>query len=120
MINDIRKYLIERNDYETNQQYIGFKVLFKGYVIKNWYKANFNATKYAKLNKILIKRCVKYYLECQMRRNKALHNAEFQKQRLRKWYEDKKEKGLNGDHKQVRRFIRRNDIKVEISSNETI
>ena len=55
-----------------------------------------------------------------MRRNETLYDMEFQKQRLRKWYEDEKEKGLNGDHEQVRRFIRKNDIKVEISSNETI
>ena len=63
MINNIRKYLIDRNDYETNQWYIGFKVLFRSYVIKNWQEANFNITKYVKLNKILIKQCIQYYLE---------------------------------------------------------
>ena len=55
MINDIRKYLINRNDYKTNQQYIGFKALFRGHVIKNWQEANFNIMKYGKLNEILIK-----------------------------------------------------------------
>ena len=34
IINNIRKYLINRNDMKMNQQYLGFKVLFRGYVIK--------------------------------------------------------------------------------------
>ena len=50
MINDIRKYLIDRKDQETNQQYIGFKALFRGYMIKAWKEMNFNIIKYAKLN----------------------------------------------------------------------
>ena len=118
MINDIRKYLINRNDYETNQQYIGFKTLFRSYMIKNYQEANFNIMKYRKLNKILIKQCVQYYLECWMRRNEVLHDADFQKQRLRKWYEDEKEKGLNGDYEQVRsadKLIKEGIIKLQLT-----
>ena len=35
IIIDIFRYLVGRDDYETNQQYLGFKALFCGYIIKN-------------------------------------------------------------------------------------
>ena len=32
---DIRRYLVNLDDFETNQQYLGFKTLFRGYAITN-------------------------------------------------------------------------------------
>ena len=52
--------------------------------------------KYAKLNKILVKYCAKYYLECWNRWNKVLYDEKYQKEWLNKWYEDEKQKELNG------------------------
>ena len=54
MIKDIRNFLINRDNYKTNQQYLGFKALFCGFVIKSWFGTNFSSDKYAE--------CKKYYL----------------------------------------------------------
>ena len=38
------------------------KELFRGYVIKYWNRVEFNTKKYHKLNRIVIKKCVEYYV----------------------------------------------------------
>ena len=120
MVNDIRKYLIDINNFETNQQSVGFKALFQGYVIKAQTDTNFNTTKYTELNKILVKRYTSYYMDYQRQRNEVLHNQDYQKKRLRQQYEEEKQSGINREYEQVRRFIFKRDIKLENSLNQII
>ena len=47
MINGIWKYLISREDWEINQQYVGFKALFIGIVMKAWKEINFKTMQYS-------------------------------------------------------------------------
>ena len=54
MIEDIQKFLQEETDFETNQQYIGMKYLFRGFMIKSQMGANFNMNQYTNYNRILI------------------------------------------------------------------
>ena len=62
MINNIRFFLIDKhNEYETNQQYIGIKNLFRGVVIKVWFGMTFSQTKYEDCNKVLIREYIRYY-----------------------------------------------------------
>ena len=35
MIIDIRKYLVNKEKFTTNQQYISMRMLFRGYTVKN-------------------------------------------------------------------------------------
>ena len=65
MINDIRDFLNQsEGDYKTNQSFIGMKYLFRGFVITNLYKTNFNTSKYIKYNQIINKHYMKYYILC--------------------------------------------------------
>ena len=63
---DILRYLENEEDeeFEMNQQYAGMQELFRGYVVIDWEGTNFRNEKYEELNKIMIKRCVKYYDIC--------------------------------------------------------
>ena len=45
IIYDIRQYLVNRENFSTNQQYIGFKVLFRRYAVKNWSEMDFRYNK---------------------------------------------------------------------------
>ena len=51
-------------EYETNQQYVGMKELFRGYVVKNWMSTDMNVKKYRYLNMILARECVYFYNQC--------------------------------------------------------
>ena len=98
IVNNIRKYLIEYNNFEINQQSLGFKSLFRGCVIKAQSNTNFNTTKYIELNEVLIKHCIKYYLESWKYRNEVLYNYNYQKRRLKSWCKEEKARGLNGEY----------------------
>ena len=53
IIKDIKKFLVKRDDFEMNQQYLGFKALFRGFVIRSWFGTDFSNDKYADCNKVL-------------------------------------------------------------------
>ena len=63
MILDIKKYLLfEYNkDYQTKQVELGFKALFHRYIIKQWIE---KINDYSLLNKIIVKECILFYIEC--------------------------------------------------------
>ena len=77
-VEDIMKYARneQEGDYKSNQQYVGMKELFRGYVVKVWFGVQFNSLKYHNLNKIIAKKCVEYYLQCWKDRNKDYKNED--------------------------------------------
>ena len=68
IIEDILKYLDEdeEGDFETSQEFIGFKYLFRGIVMRDWKGSNLRCRKYRKLNKILVKHCALFYKSAEM------------------------------------------------------
>ena len=64
MIHDIRILLVGNKELQTNQQYIGFEAIFRGYTIVDWFGSNFSTLKYHEYSKILVKLCVQYYEAC--------------------------------------------------------
>jgi len=55
IIKDIRNFLAGREEFLTNQQYISFEAMFRGYLLKDWFKCNFSSSKYNEYNKIIAK-----------------------------------------------------------------
>ena len=49
-VEDVLKYIESNEDkeYEMNQQYVGIKELFCGFVVIDWERTNINTTKYKK------------------------------------------------------------------------
>ena len=58
MIDDIEKYLTNREDYCTMQQVIGYNVIFRGFIVNDWFGKNVNDHKCGKCNKVITKLCV--------------------------------------------------------------
>ena len=54
----------DEREYCTNQQYIGMKELFRGYIVQVWQGVEFNSVKYHELNRIVVRKCVEYYVKC--------------------------------------------------------
>ena len=50
--------------YETNQHFIGMKELFRGHMVVDWERVQINSAKHRALNKIVVKKCVEYYMKC--------------------------------------------------------
>ena len=66
----------DEEEYETSQQYIGMKEIFRGFVVKDWEGSNFNCEKFRELNKVLIVNAVLFYKECWAHRNEYYFNEE--------------------------------------------
>ena len=122
MCEDILCYLENgrEDEYETNQHYVGMKEVFRGYAISNWTATDFNSTKYRKLNKILVYKCVCYYNECWKDRNNVLHDENKQRERLKKWYEKEKQKAESSQYRQMNLYVQRCKIDTDRCSCETI
>ena len=54
IILDIRMYLTNQNEYESNQQYLECKALFRGYIIIDWFSSDFSTAKYREYNRVLV------------------------------------------------------------------
>lgn len=61
---DIRDYLNGVESVPGSQNVIGFKMLFRGYVVRDWFGGNVEETKYEKMNKVIVQSCVKLYNKC--------------------------------------------------------
>ena len=62
LINDVRKLMREdEDDYETNQQIIGMKHLFRGFSIKMWKVTPEDRKNYTNLNRIVNHHCMAYH-----------------------------------------------------------
>ena len=87
-IEDIRKFMRDEvDDYETNQQIIGMKHLFRGFSGKAWKGAQVNNNKYSNLNRIVNQHCMAYYCKCWKDRNEKLHDEETQRSRVIEWWQ---------------------------------
>ena len=81
-VDDIYCYLNGSTNVPGSQNIIGFNLLFRGFVVKDWFGANSDETKYHQSNKIIIKHCVHLYHDCLLQRNKLMQEDKNLKQRL--------------------------------------
>ena len=62
LIEDIRKFMREDfEDFETNQQVIGMKYLFRGFSIKVWRGTEFGCNKHKAYDVIVNQHCMNYH-----------------------------------------------------------
>ena len=121
-VEDIMKYVRneEEGEYKTNQQYVGMKELFRGYVVRNGEGADYNERKYSQLNKIVVKTCVEYYAACWKERNIEHHDEVKQRKRVVKWHANMMNKVENSVEEQLRKYVQKHNIEVDKCKTETI
>ena len=95
------------------------KGLFRGFIIKAQFGANFQSTKYQECNKIKVYLYIEYYDKCQKECNKAMHNKNTQKERIVNWFESNYERVLESEYLQVKAFVVNRKINKEISLIKT-
>ena len=96
------------------------KWLFRGIIIRAWFGTNFGVTKYGSYNRIIIRHYLNYYWTCWLHRNEVANNRIVQRDRIRLWYDNERNRALNGDYPQVVKYARENHINTEQKSNEYI
>ena len=76
---------------------------------------NAHEGKYRTLNKIVVRKCVEFYVECWKHRNEVYHDNDKQKERLRNWVIKEKESAVRSENAQVREYVRKFAINEEQS-----
>ena len=84
MIKDIKIYLEGYNYFITAQKEIGFKFIFRGFILKDWINALTNCRKYSLHNEVIIQESVKFYALCWEDRNRIYHSKKIQRELLTK------------------------------------
>ena len=80
----IEDFLNEETVIETTQTEIGYKNLFRGFIVKDWFGYNEDETKYHQMNKMIVQQCVKLYVKCWKYRNTLVQEDTKTKERLLK------------------------------------
>ena len=106
MIDDVEKYMTNREDYCTMQQVLGHDMIFRGFIVKDWFGKNVNAHKYGKHNKAITKLCVQYYWMCWKERNEIMNKKEIKSKNVLEWFDGEVEKAKIHKSKNVRRYVR--------------
>jgi len=119
-LEDILRYLDneEDKDYKMNQQFVGMKELFRGYVVIMWEGTNENSDKYRVMNKIVVNKCVNFYVQCWKKRNETYHDEGKQRERIKKWYENEINKAKSSEIRQLRDYAQKFKLNEERSSTE--
>ena len=86
IINDLRKFMLNMgNKHDANQQIIGWQNVFRGFVVKRL-KDECKEDYFNKIiNRILVKKCMSYCIECWFERNEHFHDPEKKKQHVLEW-----------------------------------
>ena len=93
--------------------------LLRGIIIKSWKGTNFETSEYRKYNKILIKKSVMFYKECQFDRCNEMYDEEDQKKLLNQWHGNFLDETMNGD-REARRHAERTKLDVDRTQNKNI
>ena len=77
-----------------------------------------SSKKYRKLNIIVVRKCMEFYIKCYKHRNDAYHNADRQKERIKNYVIKERENSMNSNIHQVRDYVRKFAINEEKSNVE--
>ena len=106
MILDIENYLENKEDMNTMQQVIGHNMVFRGFIVKDWFGKNKNESKYVKYNKVITKLCTQHYWTCWKERNDIINTKDIKRKYVLEWYENEVGKGKYHPSENVRRYVR--------------
>ena len=74
--------------------------------MRDWFRANYDETKYAFTNSIIVKSCVKLYHDCWLQRNEYMHDHALMKDRFLQEVKAIQKKFKNSNKIGVNKYLR--------------
>lgn len=102
------------------QQVLGYDMIFRGFIVKNWFGKNENAHKHGKYNKAITKLCVQYHWMCLKERNNIMRKKEIKRKYVLEWFDGEVEKAKFHKSKNVRRYVREYTTAVRSQATDQI
>ena len=85
-------------DFETNQQVIGMKLLFRVFSIKVLKGSEFGGNNHVACSRIVNQNCMNYCCKCWKDRNEKMHEEVFQRKRIIHWQQKERVRSLKEQH----------------------
>ena len=96
------------------------KELFRRCTVKAWKGVHFSTIKYREVNKIVVIKCVEYYVKCWKHRNEYMHDENKQRERVIEWHKNVNSKIENSEMTQLKIYVRRYKINLQHSATDKI
>ena len=117
IIEDIKTYVMgAQNEYATTQHAIGMELIFKGWVVKNWFdvqqKQRFTT---GKVNKIIVKQSMVFYLKAWKNRNDIMHNSGRYREHVIDWHKRLIKEIEKGNKPSIRKYVRMQRLELDKS-----
>ena len=119
-LNDTIDFLQGTNSGRGTQALIGHGMLFRGFIVKDWFGGNRNQTKYQNVNKIIVKESVMYYGKCWKDRNEIAENPTIRRDRTMIWLNNFVKNNESCEHKILRQYVRNMPKNIKNMSTENI
>ena len=104
-INDTIDVLQGTNSGRGTQALVGHDMLFRGFIVKDWFGGNINQTKYHNVNKIIVKESVTYYGKCWKDRNEVAANPTIRRDRKMIWLNNFIKNNESCEHQILRQYV---------------
>lgn len=80
----IKNIILNRSIIYGTQQLLGYKYIFRGFIVRNWNNSDDTSLKYTALNKIIVKDYIQHYVRMWFKRNERRHCKVTRRERLLK------------------------------------
>lgn len=120
MLSNIWEFILGRESTSGTQKLIGYKNLFRGFVVRDQFGADQSTTTYKKSNIILVKACVKHYGIMWKKRNDRRYCDSVRRERLLQWAFREKNNPKNARKVKTSTYIQRGYEKVTKMSADAI
>ena len=112
--------IYNENEEKGTQALLGHHMIFRGYIVKNWFGTTTTDEKYHDANKIFVKESVLHYSKCWRDRNDVAASPRKKRERTLTQYKNFIRQHEFGESKMLRKYIRNRSTQMENSSTENI
>ena len=116
-IHEIGEFFKGRNNMRGTQALLGYKYLFRGIVVNDWFGTDDSKGTYHVFNKIIVRLCVKHYVALWRARNERKNDPVLRKQRFLEWAENENALLKNHIDPNVARYLEQYDSIKKMSAD---
>ena len=106
MVNDVENYLVNINNENTMQQVIGNDMIFRGFIVKDWFGNGKDELLCRKHNRVIVKLCVQHYWTFWKERNDMMNKKDVKRKFVMDWCENEVKTNALHPSRNVRMYVR--------------
>ena len=120
MTKSLANFLQGKSQLTGTQLLIGYQCVFRGIIVSDWEGGNEAELKYKQLNKIIVRRCVRYYSDCSKLRCTRQDSDSVRRKYLLEWAKNEINFVENRTHPEVSKYVLLSSEKIVTMASDSI